>query len=119
MAWLSWQNTSFIAWRILSSAFWQMIWLPAIEAAVNADGEYLNPQGNVRQHGEDYLISPDTQAYFQDIALIRNWAKISLRNNWKDETPDPDLGENVYGFSNFIPHSFALINYPTQGTFVP
>ena len=101
------------------TAFWQMIWLPAIEAAVNADGEYLNPQGNVRQHGEDYLISPDTQAYFQDIALIRNWAKISLRNNWKDETPDPDLGENVYGFSNFIPHSFALINYPTQGTFVP
>ena len=101
------------------TAFWQMIWLPAIEAATNSDGEYLNPQGNVRQRGEDYLISPDTQAYFQNIALIRNWAKISLRNNWKDETPDHDLGENVYGFSNFIPHSFAVINYPTRGTFVP
>ena len=100
------------------TAFWQVIWLPAIEAETDADGEYLNPQGNPRQHGEDYQVSPTTEAFFQDIALIRNWAKISLRNNWKDENPDPELG-GKYGFSNFIPHSFAIIHYPTRGSFVP
>ena len=103
------------------TAFWQMIWVPAIEAKTNDDGEYLNPQGNVRQPGEDYMVSPTTLAYFQDIALIRNWAKISLRNNWQDETPDYELDPTgqTYGFSNFEPHSFAVINYPTRGSFVP
>ena len=103
------------------TAFWQMIWVPAIEAKTNDDGEYLNPQGNVRQPGEDYKVSPITLAYFQDIALIRNWAKISLRNNWQDETPDYELDPTgqTYGFSNFEPHSFAVINYPTRGSFVP
>ena len=103
------------------TAFWQMIWVPAIEAKTNDDGEYLNPQGNVRQPGEDYMVSPTTLAYFQDIALIRNWAKISLRNNWRDETPDYELDPTgqTYGFSNFEPHSFAVINYPTRGSFVP
>ena len=103
------------------TAFWQMIWIPAIEAKTNGDGEYLNPQGNVRQHGEDYLVSETTEAYFQNIALIRNWAKISLRNNWKDDEPDYELDPSgqTYGFSNFEPHSFAIINYPTRGSFVP
>ena len=103
------------------TAFWQMIWIPAIEAKTNGDGEYLNPQGNVRRHGEDYLVSETTEAYFQNIALIRNWAKISLRNNWKDDEPDYELDPSgqTYGFSNFEPHSFAIINYPTRGSFVP
>lgn len=103
------------------TAFWQVIWVPAIEAKTNEDGEYLNPQGNIRQRGEDYLVSPTTEAYFQDIALIRNWAKISLRNNWKDEDPDLELDPSgqTYGFSNFEPHSFAIINYPTRGSIVP
>lgn len=103
------------------TAFWQMIWVPAIEAQTNDDGEYLNPQGNVRQRGEDYLVSSVTRAYFQDIALIRNWAKISLRNNWKDETPDLELDPTgqTYGYSNFEPHSFAIINHPIRGTIVP
>ena len=119
------------------TAFWQMIWLPAIKAADDGQGNYYNSQGHIRQPGEDYMVSPDTQAYFENsttaddkgnvqggIALIRNWAKIILRNNWLDEEVDDELstimGEpGTHGFSNFIPYSFAIVHYPSRGTFVP
>ncbi len=111
------------------TAFWQMLYLPEIKAATNADGQFLNPDGNVRQPGEDYKVDPETLAYFQNekdengdpvldgqgnpqggIALIRNWAKIVIRNSWKnDGTTD----------SNFVPVSFAVVNVPKRGTFVP
>lgn len=86
------------------TAFWQMIYLPEIKAATNDDGEFLNPDGGVRQPGEDYMVDPETLAYFKDIALIRNWAKIVIRNQ-------PD--------SHFEPKSFAVVNVPKRGTFVP
>ena len=117
------------------TAFWQMIYLPEIKAATNAAGEFLNPEGGVRQKNEAYMVSPETLAYFQNkrddngnlvrdghnnaqggIALIRNWAKIILRNNWMDQEAD-ELGN--YGYSNFEPKSFAVVNVPSRGTFVP
>jgi len=116
------------------TAFWQMIWLPGIMAATDEAGNYLTPSGEIRQPGQDYQVSPETLAYFQKkgtldsqgnvqggIALIRNWAKIILRNNWLDANPDYELDPSgtKHGFSNFIPHSFAIIHYPERGTIVP
>ena len=109
------------------TAFWQMIYLPEIKAATNEDGEFLNPDGNVRQPHEDYKVDPETLAYFTNktepdsegnvqggIALIRNWAKIVIRNSWKD---DGEGGKETA--SNFVPESFAVVNVPKRGTFVP
>lgn len=111
------------------TAFWQMIYLPEITAATNEQGQFLNPDGNVREDGQEYKVSPETLAYFQiekdengnpvldekgnqqgGIALIRNWAKIVIRNSWKED------GTTA---SNFVPYSFAVVNVPKQGTFVP
>ena len=88
------------------TAFWQMITLPEITAATDADGNFLNPNGDIRQPGEEYMVSGDTQAYFsgEGIGLIRNWAKIILRN-WPG--------------SNFTPISFAAVNVPKYGTLLP
>ena len=104
------------------TAFWQMIYLPEIKAATNEDGQFLNPLGGIRQPHEDYMVDPETLAYFTNkadldsegnvqggIALIRNWAKIVIRNNW----------ENGVSVSNFEPYSFAVVNVPKRGTFVP
>ena len=88
------------------TAFWQMITLPEISAATDDDGNYLNPEGEIRQPGEGYLVSDDTRQYFsgEGIGLIRNWAKIILRN-WPG--------------SNFTPVSFAAVNVPKYGTLLP
>lgn len=86
------------------TAFWQMIYLPEIKAATNADGEFLNSAGEVRKPGEDYKVSQETLDSFKEIALIRNWAKIVIRN---------------LSGSHFEPESFAVVNVPKRGTFVP
>lgn len=89
------------------TAFWQMISLPEISAQTDEDGNYLNSHGVPRTGpGDDYLVSDETQAYFEGdgIALIRNWAKIILRNS-------PN--------SHFTPKAFAVVNYPKYGTVVP
>lgn len=86
------------------TAFWQMIYLPEIKAATNADGEFLNSAGEVRKPGDDYKVSQETLDSFKEIALIRNWAKIVIRN--------------LPG-SHFEPESFAVVNVPKRGTFVP
>lgn len=86
------------------TAFWQMIYLPEIKAATNADGEFLNPDGEVRKDGEGYKLADEMLDYFDEIALIRNWAKIVIRNQKN---------------SHFEPKSFAVVNVPKQGTFVP
>lgn len=139
------------------TAFWQMIYVPEIKGATDNDGNYLNSHGTIHQKGEDYLVHPDTQAYFEilryekdvtdpsdettilhhagepilddkgwvqgGVALIRNWAKIILRNNWKDDTPDPEVTDPTdpyyYGNSNFEPYSFAVVNVPERGSIVP
>lgn len=88
------------------TAFWQMITLPEITAATDDDGNFLNPAGEIRQPGEEYLVSDETKQYFsgEGIGLIRNWAKIILRN-WPG--------------SNFTPISFAAVNVPKYGTLLP
>ena len=97
------------------TAFWQMIYLPEIKAATDAQGNFLNPQGQIRQPGEDYQVDNETLACFQDVALVRNWSKIVLRNNWKG-----DLGElPADPVSHFTPISFAVVNVPSRGTIVP
>lgn len=122
------------------TGFWQMIKLDEIKAKTDADGNYLNPQGEIRQPGEDYMVDPETQAKFEllrdenghpildendnvqgGIALIRNWAKIVINNNYKDNVPDYELDPSgtVYGSSNFTPISFAVVHVPKHGTLVP
>lgn len=92
------------------TAFWQMIYLPEITAATNDQGQFLNTEDQVRQEGDEYKVSQETLNYFKEIALIRNWAKIVIRNSWNAD------GSTA---SNFIPYSFAVVNVPKQGTFVP
>jgi len=86
------------------TGYWQMFTLPGIYAKQDADGNYINPQGGIRQSGEPYVPADETQAAFQNVPLIRNWAKIVVTTS-----------EN----SNFTPYSFAVVNVPSQGTLVP
>lgn len=112
------------------TAYWQMMTLSAITAKKKT---IIDDQGNeveeyVMDEQGNYIISDETQAEFcftppeagdptqktigettypvkkGGIALIRNWAKIILKN-----------GEG----SNFTPISFAVYNVPVHGTILP
>ena len=92
------------------TAFWQMVTLQEITAK-QVDGEYVKPDGNggytPRTSSSDpYVLSDETKAYFPEsgIALVRNWAKIILRNSRT---------------SHFTPISYAVVNVPKKGTLVP
>lgn len=86
--------------------YWQMVSLPkGIRAQKNSDGEYIDKDGNViPEGGSGYVADATTKAAFQNIALIRNWAKIVV-----ESSPT----------SNFTPISYAVINVPKKGTYVP
>ena len=112
------------------TAYWQMITLSAINAKKKT---VIDDQGNeveeyVMDEQGNYIISDETQAEFcftppqegdpekkviggqeypiktGGIALIRNWAKIILKNGAE---------------SNFTPISFAVYNVPVHGTILP
>ena len=95
------------------TGFWQMREVPGIYAMQDADEDYLTPDGNggykkrnknATPEDEPYVVSEATAAYFQNIPLIRNWAKILI---------------NAEAGSYFTPYSFAVVNTPTQGALVP
>ena len=91
-------------------AYWQSFIVPGIKAKRDADGNLIGAD-TVTINGETvyagtgtFVISDETQAYFNDIPLIRNFAKIVV--------------EDVAG-SNFVTTSFAAVNVPTQGSLAP
>ena len=79
-------------------AYWQRIELPnGITAQKDEDGAYIKGADN------KYIVTNETKAYFQDIPLIRNFAKIKVTAD------DPST-------SNFALESYALVNVPNSGS---
>lgn len=99
-------------------AYWQMKTVDGIRAKKStAETPYVDHHGNTVHKGDfidannDLVINgvgyvPDqaTLDAFQHIALIKNWAKITLRS-----------AEDSF----FEPYSYAIINVPTKGTIAP
>ena len=94
-------------------AYWQMIDLPeGIQAKRDAQGNfidkdgdrYLDNDGNANPAFDGFILDPGQAHYFQEIPLIRNWAKIVL---YTQEG------------SHFTPISFSVINYPSRGAIAP
>ncbi len=78
-------------------AYWQKIELPnGITAKKDEDGVYIKVNG-------EYVVSDETKAHFQDIPMVRNFAKIVVTS----ETTD------------FILKSYAIVNKPTAGSIAP
>lgn len=71
-------------------AFWQMLEHVTIEGDKQTDGSYK--------------ATDETNAQFQHISLVRNFAKIVL---------------SAAASSNFTPESFAVFNVPSKGSVVP
>ncbi len=75
-------------------AYWQKIELPkGITAKQDDEGVYIKVNG-------EYVVSDETKAKFQDIPLVRNFAKIVVQS----ETDDFQL------------LSYALVNKPSMGS---
>ena len=75
-------------------AYWQKIELPkGITAKQDDEGVYIKVNG-------EYVVSDETKAKFQDIPLVRNFAKIVVES----ETDDFQL------------LSYALVNKPSMGS---
>ena len=78
-------------------AYWQKIELPnGITAKKDDDGVYIKENG-------EYVVSDETKAHFQDIPLVRNFAKIVVTSSTSD----------------FTPKSYLLVNKPTAGSIAP
>ena len=92
--------------------YWQKLYLPdGIRAKRNAEGYFIDSDGNViPEGGRGYIADDDTEAAFQGIPLVRNWAKVVLR---AENDPENDVD------SFFTPYSFAMVNVPSRGTMVP
>lgn len=101
--------------------YWQMIDLPdGIKAKRNSDGYYIDKYGEVISDDEGffsndfpveedrgktrYVADDETEAAFQGIPLIRNWAKMVL-------SADAE--------SNFTPIAFSAVNVPSRGAMAP
>ena len=79
-------------------AYWQRIELPnGITAQKDEDGAYIKGADN------KYIVTNESKAYFQNIPLIRNFAKIQVTAD------DPST-------SNFALESYALVNVPNSGS---
>ena len=87
-------------------SYWQVLSLPdGIRAKRNTDGAFVNKDGEViPEGGSGFVADADTERAFQDIPIIRNWAKVVL-HSLED--------------SNFTPIRFALVNVPTRGAIAP
>ena len=88
-------------------AYWQMIDLPnGIRAKRNSNDNYIDINGV--EYGQPgfagFIPDPSLTALFQEIPLIRNWAKIVLFASSE---------------SNFTPKSLAVVNFPSRGTIAP
>lgn len=78
-------------------AYWQELHVPGIFA------DYDKQTGEPIMDGHCYVPDPATEAYFQYIPLIRNFAKIQVTNESE----------------NFQLHSYAVIFYPERGSVAP
>ena len=67
------------------------------------EGDYINLAGNKITNGSGYIVSPQTIADLSGIQLIRNFARITVKNV----------------ASNFVMKSYAIINQPHEGTLAP
>ena len=113
--------------------YWQMISLPnGIKAKRDALGNYIDRHGDIIEDGFEYyptdypveadrgktryVADDETEAAFDSIPMIRNWAKIVLgADNSAREHP----GEEGYNESNFDPVSLAVVNVPSRGSLAP
>ena len=96
------------------TGFWQMREVPGIYALQDDNENYLTPDKenggykirdkNASIEDQPYVVSEATAAYFRNIPLIRNWAKILIK---------------AEDGSHFTPYSFAVVNSPAQGALVP
>ena len=76
-------------------AYWQRIELPnGITAKRDADGVVIKTDAG------EYIVSDETKAHFQDIPLIRNFAKIVVKSTTSD----------------FTLKSYAIVNKPSMGS---
>ena len=88
-------------------AYWQMKELPNGIRAKKVDGVYVDADGNpIPDGGEGYIPDETTLAAFENIPLIRNWAKIALYAEDK-------------ATSYFEPYSYAVVNVPSSGAVAP
>ena len=78
-------------------AYWQELHVPSIDA------DYDEETGEPIMDGHCYVPDPATEAYFQYIPLIRNFAKIQVTNESE----------------SFQLHSYAVIFYPERGSVAP
>lgn len=101
-------------------AYWQMITLEhgirAKKEKKTIDGKivevYVDADGNALPEGATtgYVPTDETAGAFQEIALVRNWAKVEV-----DALHSSDPEQE----SNFWPISMAVVNKPSKGTIVP
>lgn len=90
--------------------YWQSFNVPGIKGARDADGNLIGEDtamldGEVVHLGTGtFQISEETAAYFQDIALVRNFAKIVVEDQ---------------ADCNFQTISFAAVHLATQGSIAP
>jgi len=90
-------------------AYWQVLDLPnGLPAKRNSNDNYVDANGiEYGQAGfSGFIPDPSLTEQFSEIPLIRNWAKIVLY------AADPDE-------SHFIPHSLAVVNFPSRGSIAP
>lgn len=79
-------------------AYWQKIELPnGITAKKDDDGVYITTVNG------EYVVSDETARHFEDIPLVRNFAKIVVTSSTTD----------------FTLKSYALVNKPTAGSIAP
>ena len=94
----------------MKGGYWQTFNVPGIKGKRDADGNLIGEDtmildGEVVHLGTGtFQISDETAAFFQDIPLVRNFAKIVV-----EDKPD----------CNFTTYSFAAINTATQGSMAP
>ncbi len=82
--------------------YWQYMVLPGIKGARDEDDNFLTVTGG--DGNTYYKPHAETAAYFQDVPLIRNFAKVVV--------------EDLTG-CNFTTRSFTVVNVPVQGTMAP
>ena len=67
-------------------------------------GDFIDNDGNKVVNGIGYVPDAATAKAFRGIALVRNWAKITI-----ETAPD----------SYFTPKSYAVVNVPSRGAIAP
>ena len=86
-----------------NGGFWQIRRVSYIGALKDEQGHYINKKGERITDGKGYVPDEYTEGQFNNIPLVRNWAKISL----------------ITATTDFELESFAVVNVPSKGTIAP